>query len=386
MSINIPKFTVSREKLLRPLQLVAGVIERRQTLPILGNIHLSVNDKFLTMVGTDLEVEMLGVVELDSPVKIFADITVSGKKFYDICKALDENSNIEISESIINENIGMSQAEKVKVSVKSGKTNFNLASLPASDFPRIPELSSALQFVVKQNTLRKIIEKTCFAVPQQDIRQYLNGMLLEVNSGVIRAVASDGHRLAMCSADFADGDNSLAQIIIPRKCVAELLRLLNDSEREVTVLLNDNYLRIRGDDYFFTSKLIAGKFPNYNKMIPRSGDKQLVINRNELKQAVMRVAILSNELFRNVRFYLHEGLLQLFTNNPEQEEAVEDVNVKYTGENLEILFNIQYLLDVINSLESDEILITLKDHESAVLIEEFEGKNNCLYVLMPIRR
>lgn len=387
MSNQTPKFIISREKLLRPLQLVAGAIERRQTLPILGNIFLSVNENYLTLVGTDLEVEMLGITELDNKVKTFTDITIPGKKLLDICKALPDNNAIEIGEVIGNENIGMSEVEKIKVSVKSGKSNFSLGTLPASDFPRIPEVKSALRIDIKQKVLKKIIDKTSFAVPDQDIRQYLNGMLLEISDGAIRAVASDGHRLAFSSEILATDNNALAQVIIPRKCVAELSRLLDSNDEEIALELSDNYIRIRGSDYIFTSKLIAGKFPNYNRMIPKNGDKQVIVNREELKKAVMRVAILSNELFRNIRFYIRQDLLQLFANNPEQEEAADDVTIKYEGETLEILFNIQYLLDVLNCLESEEILITLKDHESGVLVEEFgKDKSNSLYVLMPIRR
>lgn len=381
------KFVISREKLLRPLQLVAGAIERRQTLPILGNIFLSVNENYLTLIGTDLEVEMLGIVPLDNAIANFTDITIPGKKLLDICKVLAADNPIEIGENIDNENIGMTEVEKVKVSVKSGRSNFSLTTLPASDFPRIPELKSVLRFLVKQNLLKKIISKTSFAVPQQDIRQYLNGMLIEVSNGSIKAVASDGHRLAYSSEPLSSNTDALAQVIIPRKCVAELSRLLEANDEEVAVELSDNYIRIRGSDYIFTSKLIAGKFPNYNRMIPKGGDKTVIVNRNELKQAVMRVAILSNELFRNVRFYLRDNLLQLFANNPEQEEAADDVAVKYAGSSLEILFNIQYLLDVLNCLESDEIIITLRDHESGVLVEEFgDNKSDSLYVLMPIRR
>jgi DNA polymerase III subunit beta len=368
------KLSIKRDSLLKSLQLVAGVVERRQTLPILSHILLIIQNKILTIVGTDLEVELCGLTQLESATKKTAEITLPGKKFLDICRALPENSILELTE------------EKGRIIISSGRSRFVLASLPAKDFPRSPTQENVLEFGITQDALRKLIEKTSFAIPQQDVRQYLNGLLFEVKDGLIQALATDGHRLAMSSIASPVVDSSFAQVIIPRKGVFELLRLLEPSDKEVLVSFNNNFVRVKGDDFVLTSKLISGKFPNYNKIIPKRGEKRLEINCAEFKQALTRVSILSHELFRSTRFQLRPGTLILNTNNPDQEEAAEELSVDYKGEKLDAIFNIGYFIDILNIVETEKISISFKDGESGVVVEEVGGNTTCLYVIMPIRQ
>ncbi|MCL5261139.1 MAG: DNA polymerase III subunit beta [Gammaproteobacteria bacterium] len=368
------KLTIKRETLLKPLQMVSGVVsERRQTMPILSHLLFSIQSNKLFITGTDIEVELLGITDLEESAPN-AEITIPGRKLIDICRALPENSILNLSES------------NNKVTIVSGRSRFSLATLPARNFPRTPEQDTVMTFNITQKALRNLIEKTAFAIPQQDVRQYLNGLLIEVKDGVIQVLATDGHRLALNSIETAIVDNSFAQVIVPRKGIFELQRLLTDSEEEVAISLNSNFIRVQGGDFVLISKLINGKFPNYNKILPKRGDKRIELNRNELKQSLIRVGILSNEIFRSTKFQLRDGILQLASNNPEQEEASEEISVDYHGDNIETIFNITYLLDIINAVNTDKISISLKDGESGAIIEEVNGSSNCVHVIMPIRQ
>jgi DNA polymerase-3 subunit beta len=370
-------FSIQRETLLQTLQISVGVVERRHTMQILSNVLLAVDDRQLIVIGTDLEVELIGLAKLDKPIKNFRPTTVAARKLMDICRALPEESILKITAS----------EDGKKIGIASGRSRFMLATLPAADFPRIPEQTNLVQFSIRQDVLKKLAEKTYFAIPQQDVRNYLNGMLLEIQDSFIRVVASDGHRLALNMEEFPAGkSDTFAQVIIPRKGVLELMRLLENSKDQVVVELNANYLRLKGESFIFTSKLIAGKFPNYARSIPKNINKQIIINRQDLKQAIMRVAILSNEIFRSVKFNIENGLLKLSTNNPEQEEAGEEMEVDYKGDQIEIMFNINYLLDILSSISSDKIVLNIKDGEGGVVIEDFDERNKSLYVVMPIRK
>jgi len=368
------QFSVKKEDLLKPLQLVTGVVERRQTKPILSHILLTTKDSMLTCIGTDGEVELHGLVHLEQGTKHPMQITLPGKKFLDICRSLPENSIIELV------------ANGARTTVTCGRSRFTMASLPTQEFPRSLEQTPVMHLEIKQGDLRKLIEKTSFAIPQQDVRQYLNGLLFEVKDGSIQTLATDGHRLAVYSTPSPIIDSSFAQVIIPRKGVFELLRLLENSEEEIAISFNNTSVRIKGKNFVFISKLISGKFPNYNKIIPKRGDKKIEINRNELKDAITRVGILSNEMFRSVSFKLRQNAVVLSTNNPEQEEAIEELSIDYKGENLDVIFNIGYFVDILNIIETDKVNIFFKKADSGVVIEEFNSKPNCLFVLMPIRQ
>jgi DNA polymerase III subunit beta len=368
------KISMKRESLLKPLQLVAGVVERRQTKPILSHILLTAEDKLLTFIATDMEVELHGLLHIEQAVKNPAQITLPGKKFLDICRSLPEESTVELIE------------DNGRITVSCGRSRFVMTSLPAKEFPRSPEQQPIMHLEIKQSALRKLIEKTSFAIPQQDVRQYLNGLLFEIKDGFMQTLATDGHRLAVHSITAPIVDSSFAQVIIPRKGVFELLRLLEDSNEDISISFNSNLVHIKSHDFVLISKLINGKFPNYNKIIPKKGENKVEINRNELKTALTRVGILSNELFRSVHFRLRNNLLELAANNPDQEEATEELSIDYKGENIDIIFNIGYFVDILNVVETETINIFFKKGDAGVVIEEANNDQNCLYVLMPIRQ
>lgn len=370
-SIGI-SLVLQREALLKPLQLVIGVVERRQTLPILSNILLSVNGRQLAITATDLEVELVAYCELEQVAKEAGAITVPGRKLMDICRALPENSTIELIE------------DKERIYVRSGRSRFILTTLPVRDFPKIEQPQGRLEFSISENDIRYLLQRTYFAMAQQDVRYYLNGLLLEVNRGAIRTVATDGHRLALNTVTAPIENSTFVQVIIPRKGVIELMRLLENKEAPLSVMLNDNHIGIQSASFTFTSKLVDGRFPDYEKVLPKGGNKIIIIEREVFKEALSRVSILSNEKFRGIRLQLREGLLRIVATNPEQEEAEEIITTDYHGDELDIGFNVTYLLDILNTV-TKEIKLTFIDANSSVLIEEHEGDSNSLFVVMPLR-
>ncbi len=363
------KFSISRDALLKPLNLVAGVVERRQTLPILSNVLLSLEGKKLSLTGTDLEVELVGRVELDSA-GVDGEITVPARKLVDICKSLPDGSTIELN------------VESGKAMVKAGRSRFTLSTLSATEFPSVEEGVGELALDLPQTTVKRLIERTAFAMAQQDVRYYLNGMLLELKSGRLRMVATDGHRLALCTAPepVSAGD---ASVIIPRKGVLELSRLL-EGEESISLVIGSNHVRASNPQFTFTSKLVDGKFPEYERVLPKSPDKTVIGDRLELKQAFARTAILSNEKYRGVRLKLSNDTLDIMANNPEQEQAEEVVAVDYKGDKLEVGFNVSYLLDVLSVLDGKQVRMSLADSSSSALLEEAEAGDS-LYVVMPMR-
>jgi DNA polymerase-3 subunit beta len=365
------KFNISREALLKPLNLVAGVVERRQTLPILANVLMVLDGDRLSLTGTDLEVELVGRVHLTAAGES-GEVTVPARKLVDICKSLPEGSDIQIS------------AQESKVTVKSGRSRFTLSTLPAREFPNVEDSMGTHQFVLKQGQLKRLIDRTGFAMAQQDVRYYLNGMLWELNDKQLRVVATDGHRLAMCTLPQKVGVEGDTQVILPRKGVLELARLLLEEDAEIAIVIGSNHIRATTNDFTFTSKLVDGKFPDYQRVLPRSPDKIVQGSRLELRQAFTRTAILSNEKYRGVRLKLTENMLDIVANNPEQEEAEETVSVDYKGEALEIGFNVSYLLDVLGVLSGEQIKLSLADPNSSALLEE-SGEGDSLYVVMPMR-
>lgn len=365
------KFTITREALLKPLQLVAGVVERRQTLPVLSNVLLVAEGDQLSLTGTDLEVEMVGRTQLLEPAQA-GEITVPAKKLMDICKSLPDQSTIEITQ------------EEHRVILQAGRSRFMLSSLPANEFPNIDEVEGQIELSLPQAQLRRVIDRTAFAMAQQDVRYYLNGLLLEVKADELRAVATDGHRLATCGVSVELAIEGKTQVIVPRKAVLELAKLMTDPESNVELVLSNNHVRAQVGDYTFTSKLVDGKFPDYERVIPRNGNKVLVADRQALRQVFARTAILSNEKYRGVRLLMEDNNLQVVANNPEQEQAEESIGVEYQGELLEIGFNVSYLQDVLSVLSGDDMKMTLADANSSAVMEETDG-GDALYVVMPMR-
>jgi DNA polymerase-3 subunit beta len=363
------KFSLLREALLKPLQLVVGVVERRQTLPILSNVLLSLEQSRLSMTGTDLEVEIVGVTDIDATGED-GDVTVSARKLVDICRSLPDGAMVDFSSS------------DGKATIKSGRSKFTLSTLPANEFPSVDEGEKSVEFMVAGSVLKGLIEATSFAMAQQDVRYYLNGMLWELNENKLRAVATDGHRMALCDGICDVSVVEPITSIIPRKGIIELSRLLD--ENEVKVAMGSNHIRVTGGDYCFTSKLVDGAYPDYDRVLPKGGDKIVVGDRAELKQAFGRAAILSNEKYRGVRILLSEGSIKMVANNPEQEEAEEEVSVNYSGEDLEIGFNVSYLLDVLSVITGAEVRITLSNSNSSALVED-AADGSAVYVVMPMR-
>ncbi len=364
------KLSISRDQLLKPLQQVSGVVEKRQTLPVLANVLMVVEAGRLSLTGTDLEVELVSRTELGSEF-VDGEITVPARKLLDIAKSLPANAEVEL------------KVDGQKLVVKSGKSRFSLATLPANEFPNLEEGLGSFSFGIQQKALKRLIDKTAFAMAQQDVRYYLNGMLFEVTQGRLRTVATDGHRLAMCD-ETANATGDKVQVIVPRKGVQELARLLSDEDGEVQLTLGSNHIRATLGSVTFTSKLIDGKFPDYERVLPKGGDKIVLANREELKQSLQRAAILSNEKYRGIRLQLSNELLRIQANNPDQEEAEEDLAVEYTGGSLEIGFNVSYLLDVLGVLSSANAKLILGDANSSALLQEAEGAD-AAYVVMPMR-
>ncbi len=369
------KFSVPREDLLKPLMLVAGVVEKRQTSPVLGNVLIKVVGNRLSLTGTDREVEIVGRLPLPDML-VDGEITVSAKKLVDICKSLPDDSQIECS------------LEDARLIIKSGRSRFVLSTLPASDFPATEPAPGDWSFSCPQQQVKALIDATAFAMAQQDVRYYLNGMLWEVEGNNLRLVSTDGHRMAIASQSLDIDMPEKMQAILPRKGVIELSRLLNtDGELSIQVTLGAHHIRVETSEYTFTSKLIDAKFPPYENVLPKGGSNILLGDRLALKQAFGRVAILSNEKYRGVRLQAENNLLTIVANNPEQEEAEERVDVNYQGETLEIGFNVSYLLDVVNVLDSENVQIILSDSNSSALIKEGQEQSGpeTAYVIMPMR-
>lgn len=363
------KLSTGREALLKPLQAVIGVVERRQTMPILANVLLSARDGQLAITATDLEVELVATTELD--VEAAGEVTVPGRKLLDICRALPEGASVSLSQS------------GEKVTVRSGRSRFTLTTLPAAEFPTVEDIAADTTIDVPQTTLARLLEKTHFSMAQQDVRYYLNGLLLETGGSHLRSVATDGHRLALCQVDLDDGSLPEKQVIVPRKGVLELQRLMS-GEGDVALALGANHVRIQLDGIRFTSKLIDGRFPEYDRVIPKDPGNTLSSDRETLKGALQRTAILSNEKYRGIRLVVRDGGLTLQAHNPEQEEAEEEVEVGYEGENMEIGFNVNYLLDALGAIEAEQVTLAFVDANSSCLMRE-PGNDDCKYVVMPMR-
>ena len=369
---NLMKLNLQRETLLKPLQQVIGVVERKQTLPILSNVLLRTKDNKLSITGTDLEVELVGHSEQPAQTGDY-QITVPGRKLMDICKALPEDAPIELYQN--NE----------KVTLRSGRSRFTLSTLPADDFPSVEDQTGDITFGLSQKDFRYLLNRTAFAMAQQDVRYYLNGLLLEVNDKNLRAVATDGHRLAMNIIDTDIATDHRVQIIIPRKGITELMRLLEDVDATVQIAINKNHLKVVGPHFTFTSKLIDGRFPDYSRVIPMKSTKSIIVDCDTLSHALQRTAILCNEKFRGVRFELRKDLLKILANNPEQEAAEEELNVEYKGEDLDIGFNVNYLLDLLNVVKSGAVKLNFTTSDASMLIEEASSSENSKFVIMPMR-
>jgi DNA polymerase-3 subunit beta len=363
------KLSSTREQLLEALQSVIGVVERRQTMPILSNVLLSARENRLRITGTDLEVELVASAEVT--VQQVGDVTVPGRKLLDIVRAFPEKTAVQLTR------------EGEKVVLRGGRSRFTLSSLPAGEFPVIEEIHAQHTLRLRAQDCRRLIDKTHFAMAQQDVRYYLNGTLLETDGKSLRAVATDGHRLAWCELPIEGRVREVLQIILPRKGVLELQRLL-DGAGDIEMGIGSNHVRVEIGDVRFTSKLIDGRFPEYGRVIPPDPPRIMSAARDPLRAALQRTSILSNEKYRGIRLTFAPGLLTLQAHNPEQEEAEDQLEVSFAGEELEIGFNVSYLLDALAGLETETIEVGLTDANSSCLIRA-PGDASVKYVVMPMR-
>lgn len=363
------KLTIQREALLKPLQAVIGVVERRQTMPILSNVLIGLQNGRLALTGTDLEVELVAWAEgVDGEIE---DTTVQGRKLLDICRALPEGAELKLNR------------EGERVVLRSGRSRFVLSTLPAAEFPAIDAVQVPVEIRLEAADLHRLLEKTHFSMAHQDVRYYLNGLLLERGNGWLRAVATDGHRLAKSevAVEGLQGENQ--QVIVPRKGVLELQRLLG-TEGEVTLRFGSNHVQADLPHVRFTSKLIDGRFPDYDRVIPKAHPNVLSADRSTLREAFGRASILSNEKYRGVRLEVEAGRALVQAHNPEQEEAEEELEVEYGGSALEIGFNVTYLLDALAAVDSEKVEIALSDGNSSCLIQA-PGNSASQFVVMPMR-
>lgn len=363
------KFSAPRETLLEPLQAVIGVVERRQTMPVLANVLLVAGDDGLSVTATDLEVELVATV--DVKVEKGGEITVPGRKLLDICRALPDGANVSFSLSAD------------KVTVRSGRSRFTLSTLPASEFPTVEDIKGQQTVTVPQSQLRRLIEKTQFSMANQDVRYYLNGLLLEVSGSIVRSVATDGHRLALCELTIDGVNSSPQQVILPRKGVLELQRLIGDNG-DCTLEIGSNHLRVALAGIRLTSKLIDGRFPDYDRVIPKESDAPMLADRLQLADGLNRIRILANEKYKGVRVELKPGSVTVQAHNPEQEEAEEEIEVQYDGATMEIGFNVEYLIAALRALDADSVRLEFRDAASSCLIQDPECRD-CKYVVMPMR-
>ena len=362
---------INKEEFLKPLQSVAGIVERRHTLPILSNVLIQISDENIAFVATDLEIQITAM-QANRNNQGDASITVSAKKLQDIVRALPENAEIAFD------------SKESRLQLKAGKSQFNLQTLPADDFPKLAlsdEMVSELS--MSQATLKQLFNQVQYAMAQQDIRYYLNGLLMVLEPGVMKVVATDGHRLSFASMQI-ETVNQSAEAILPRKTVTELVKLLGDTDEVVNIKLGKNLVTFAFGDINLVSKVIEGKFPDYNKVIPFHYENHVVLDRLTLLHAMQRAAILSNEKFRGVRMVLTQNSLRVICNNTEQEEAEEELEIDYSNEPLDIGFNVTYLLDVLNNINSKEVDCSFGDANSSCLIT-VPGDDRFKYVVMPMR-
>lgn len=361
-----------REVLLHVLQAVTGIVEKRHTLPILSHVLLESVDGRCAFTATDLEIQIRAESE---PVQLAGslELTCPARKLQDILRALPEKSEVSLFQ------------EEGKLVIKAGRSRFSLSTLPALDFPRFPPTAATeRQLCLPQKVLRQALGHVQFAMAQQDVRFYLNGMLLVLAPGELRLVATDGHRLSFYRLPLDELEGEATEVILPRKTVLELDRLLGDGEEEVCLEVGRNVVRFRFGSVVLDTKVIDGKFPDYEKVIPKGYVNRFRVDRAVLLAALQRTAILSNEKLRGVRLVLTKDSVKILSHNAEQEEAEEDLDVAYDGAPLDIGFNVSYLLDVLNNLERSEVEWAFGDAHSSALVTVPED-DRFRYVVMPMR-
>ncbi len=370
------QFTIQREALLKPLQRVQGALERRQTLPILSHVLVVVKNQLLSLTGTDLEIEMIARVPLLQNA-VAGTATIPGKKLIDICKALPEQAQISFE---MTEN---------KVVVRQGRSRFTMASLPAQDFPFVQESPGDVELSLPQGVLRQLLDAVSFAMAQQDVRYYLNGVLMVFTQQEVRMVATDGHRLATMALPMRANLTQPLSVIVPRKAVLEMQRLFAEGEEEIGLVIGKNHLRAVCTHTSFITKLIEGKFPDYQRVLPAQAPYQFDIARELLKQALSRVSVLFTDKYRGVGLQFTPQLLRIIATTPDKDEVEDEVEINYEGPAIEIGANASYLIEYLNIIKSEMVRVAFTSPNHVILFEAMMGEgslaNQHAYVVMPMR-
>lgn len=350
------KFIINKDTLLTPLQQIVSVIEKRQTMPILSNVLLVVEDNQLVLTGTDLEIQLIAKIAIENSTS--GSVTVPARKFLDLCRLLPNGAEIKIEQ----------QDDKLKI--LSNRSRFLLSCLPSENYPEFSESDFENSFAISAEKFKKALDKTVFCMANQDVRYYLNGLLLHISNSKIKLVASDGHRLSIYEDQLDTATGIEAKIIIPRKGVLELNRLLDHQDSELKIEFSNNNIRIFVNNLIFSAKLVDSKYPDFGKVFQQEFLTPIHIQKQFLKDALTRVAVLSNEKFRGVTLDFSSDSLRISTHNPEHDEAEEELFVEYAGEPLSISFNAQYLLDAVSNIDSDFAVLTIATNSSSCFIDE----------------
>lgn len=364
------KFIISKDQILTPLQQIVSVIEKRQTMAVLANVLLVIDQQKLIMTGTDTEIQIITKLDLANNSET-GSITVPARKFLDICRLLPNNAEINF------------QLQNEKVKLVSGRSRFSLNTLPAEHFPEFNETEFDYEFLINAGKFKKALNKTLFCMANQDVRYYLNGLLLNISNSKLKLVASDGHRLSIYEDEIGLPTGYEARIIIPRKAVLELSRLLDDEEVELNIQFSNNNIKIYYKEVVFSSKLIDAKFPDFSKVFNQSFLSPMLIQKQLLKEALSRVAVLSNEKFNGINFEINSEILKMSTHNPEHDEAEEEIFIQYLGQPINISFNCQYILDAVSNLDSEMATFTISANASSCFIEETE-ESSYKFIVMPM--
>jgi DNA polymerase-3 subunit beta len=361
----------TQDKVLSVLQSVAGIVERRHTLPILANVLIRKTDSFLQLTTSDLEIQIRTTAELGGDAGNFTT-TVGARKLIDILRTMPADQTVSL------------ESNQNKLILKGGKSRFTLQSLPAEDFPLVQEAANfGPSFSVPQKTLKELLHQVSFSMAVHDIRYYLNGILFVAEGKQLSLVATDGHRLAFSSATL-DVEVPRQEVILPRKTVLEMQRLLSDKEGAIEMQFAGNQAKFTFDDMEFVTKLVEGKFPDYNRVIPKNHKNTITMGRTALLATLQRTAILTSEKFKGVRLNLEPGVLRVASNNAEQEEAVDELEIDYNGDAIEIGFNVTYLIDALTNMDQELVQVDLADSNSSALIT-IPDNTTFKYVVMPMR-
>ena len=364
-------FNINREKLLKPLSAVVSIVEKRHTLPILSNVLIVAENQQLTLTATDLEMQISLIIATENANAL--STTLSARKLLDICRSLPESSEMNLT------------AVESRITLKAGKSRFNLQTLPAADYPLMSKAENAntLLITIAQNKLKQLLKQVEFAMAQQDIRYYLNGLLIEVNGNKLSVVGTDGHRLSFTSTELTQSYEK-QEFILPRKTVIELIKLLDDSEHDVNIEISQAQVNFSFGEIRLISKVIDGKFPDYNRVIPTNHQNSFIADRVAILTAMQRASILSNEKYRGIRMVLSANSLRMISTNSEQEEAEEELEINYEQDTLDIGFNVTYMIDVLNNVNSQNVTFSFADANSSCLVTVAEDPNY-KYVVMPMR-